>query len=142
MKESTLVINHSVAPCTVCFLIGDPKQNVNSFMTPFSDSVFYALSHGSLGFAFHGSFFNHSLIGQNSSIANKNLCIVRLIGLPWRTKPRLPCERALKTESEKGAINEFTFCLGSPVKKTHSDVTPVDGGWHYVIASFTFFMHN
>ena len=102
------------------FLIGDPKQNVNSFMTPFSDSVFYALSHGSLGFAFHGSFFNHSLIGQNSSIANKNLCIVRLIGLPWRTKPRLPCERALKTESETGAINEFTFCLGSPVKKTNS----------------------
>ena len=51
------------------FLIGDPKQNVNSFMTPFSDSVFYALSHGSLGFAFHGSFFNHSLIGQNSSTA-------------------------------------------------------------------------
>ena len=35
---------------------------------------FYALSHGSLGFAFHGSFFNHSLIGENSSTANKNLC--------------------------------------------------------------------
>ena len=55
------------------FSIADPKQNVNSFMTPFSDSVFYALSHGSLGFAFHGSFFNHVLIGQNSSTANQNL---------------------------------------------------------------------
>ena len=44
----------------------------------------------------------------------------RLIGLPWRTKPRLPCERALKTESETGVINEFTFCSGSPVKKTNS----------------------
>ena len=43
-----------------------------------------------------------------------------MIGLPWRTKPRLPCERALKTESETGVINEFTFCLGSPVKKTNS----------------------
>ena len=38
------------------FWIGDPKQNVNSFMTPFSDSLFYALSQGSLSFAFHGSF--------------------------------------------------------------------------------------
>ena len=55
------------------FLIGDPKQNVNSFMTPYPDSVFNALSRGS-GFAFHGSFFNHSLIGQNCSTANKNLC--------------------------------------------------------------------
>ena len=40
------------------FLTGDPKQNVNSFMTPFSDSVFYALSHGSLGFVLHGSTIN------------------------------------------------------------------------------------
>ena len=86
-------------------------------MTPFSDSIFYALSHGSLGFAFHGSFFNPSLIGQNSSIANKNLCIVRLIGLPWRTKPRLPCERALKTESETGVTNELHFVWGHLSKK-------------------------
>ena len=42
----------------------------------------------------------------------------RLIGLPWRTKPRLLCERALKTESETGAKNEFTFCVGSPIEKT------------------------
>ena len=40
------------------FWIGDPKQNVNSFMTPFSDSVFYSLSHGSLGFVLHGSSLN------------------------------------------------------------------------------------
>ena len=37
------------------FSIGDPKQNVNSFMTPVSDSVFNALSHGSSGFVPHGS---------------------------------------------------------------------------------------
>ena len=36
------------------------------------------------------------------------------------TTERLPCERALKTESETGVLNEFTFCLGSPVKKTNS----------------------
>ena len=40
------------------FLTGDPKQNVNSFMTPVSDSVFNALSHGSLGFVLHGSPIN------------------------------------------------------------------------------------
>ena len=61
-------------PTLFVFSIGDPKQNINAFMTPLSDSVFYALLLGSLSFAFHGSFFNHSLIGQNSSTANKNLC--------------------------------------------------------------------
>ena len=111
---------------TVCFFDRWPQTKCKLIYDTFSDSVFYALSHGSLGFAFHGSFFNHSLIGQNSSIANKNLCIVRLIGLPWRTKPRLPCERALKTESETGVINEFTFCLGSPVKKTNSETESWD----------------
>ena len=45
------------------FSIGGPKQNVKSFLTPVSESVFYALSRGSLGFALHGSFFNHFLIG-------------------------------------------------------------------------------
>ena len=40
------------------FLTGDPKQNVNSFVTPVSDSVFNALSHGSLGFVLHGSPIN------------------------------------------------------------------------------------
>ena len=43
---------------TVYFLTGDPKQNVNSFMTPVSDSVCNALSHGSLGFVLHGSPIN------------------------------------------------------------------------------------
>ena len=45
------------------FSIGDSKQNFKSFWTPVSETVFYALSHGSLGFALHGSFFNHLLIG-------------------------------------------------------------------------------
>ena len=37
-------------------------------------SCYNALSHGSLGFALHGSSLNHLFIGQNSSTANKNLC--------------------------------------------------------------------
>ena len=45
------------------FSLSDPKQNARSLLTPVSGTVFYALSHGSLGFALHGSFFNHLLIG-------------------------------------------------------------------------------
>ena len=39
--------------------IDDPKQNAGSFLTPVFSIVFYALLHGTLGFAFHGSFNNH-----------------------------------------------------------------------------------
>ena len=45
------------------FLKSDPKQNARSLLTPVSGTVFHALSHGSPGFALHGSFFNHLLIG-------------------------------------------------------------------------------
>ena len=45
------------------FSVSDTKQNARSLLTPVSGTVFYALSHGSLGFALHGSFFNHLLIG-------------------------------------------------------------------------------
>ena len=55
------------------FLKSDLKQNARSLLTPVSDPDFHALSHGSLSFALHGSFFNHFLIGQNSSTANQNL---------------------------------------------------------------------
>ena len=44
--------------------------------------------------------------------------------LPWEAKPRLQCKRAYKTESDTGVINEFTFCLGSPIEKTKSDGMP------------------
>ena len=36
------------------FSIDDPKQNAGSLLTPVSSIVFDALSHGTLGFAFHG----------------------------------------------------------------------------------------
>ena len=45
------------------FSLSDPKQNARSLLTPVSGTVFNALPHGSLGFALHGSFFNHLLIG-------------------------------------------------------------------------------
>ena len=55
------------------FSIDGLKQNAGSLMTHVSYTVFYALSYGTLGFALHGSFFNHSLIGGNSSTANQIL---------------------------------------------------------------------
>ena len=53
------------------FSIDDPKQNAGSHLTVVSGVVFDALSHGTLGFALHGSFFNHFLIGGESSTANQ-----------------------------------------------------------------------
>ena len=55
------------------FSMVGPKQNAGSLLTPVSDTIFDALSHGTLGFALHGSFFNHYLIGGDSSTANQIL---------------------------------------------------------------------
>ena len=49
------------------------KQNAGSLLTPVSYTICYALSYGTLGFALHGSSFNHILIGGNSSTANQIL---------------------------------------------------------------------
>ena len=101
-----------VCPALFVFLISDPKQNARSLLTPVSDPAFYALSHGTLGFALHGSFSNRFLIGQNSSTANQNLLNKRLSGLPWRTKCRLPCEGAYKNVSETAVKSDLAFCWG------------------------------
>ena len=53
------------------FSIDGLKQNAGSLLTPVSYTVCYALSYGTLGFALHGSSFNHILIGGNSSTANQ-----------------------------------------------------------------------
>ena len=37
-------------------------KNAGSPLTPVSDTVVYALSHGTLSFALHGSLFNHFLM--------------------------------------------------------------------------------
>ena len=59
-------------PLFVFSLVG-PKQNARSRLTPVSDTVFDALSHGTLSFALHGTYLNHFLIGGNSSTANQIL---------------------------------------------------------------------
>ena len=52
-------------PKLFVFSIVGPKQNPGSLLTHVSDTVFYALWHGTLSFALHGSFFHHFLIGEN-----------------------------------------------------------------------------
>ena len=76
------------------FSIDGLKQNAGSLLTPVSYTVCYALSYGTLGFALHGSSFNHILIGGNSSTANQIFSCKWLLKLPWRAKPRVPLERA------------------------------------------------
>ena len=70
------------------------KQNAGSLLTPVSETVFYALSYGTLGFALHGSSLNHFLIGGNSSTANQIISSEWLLKLPWTAKPRVPLESA------------------------------------------------
>ena len=41
------------------FSIDGPNQNATSLLTPVSNIVFHALLSGTLGFALHGSFYNH-----------------------------------------------------------------------------------
>ena len=87
--------NHMGRPLPLfVFSINGLKQNARSLLTPVSDPAFQALSHGCLGFALHGSFLNHFIIGQNYSTANQNLRNKWLSKLPWRIKCRLSCERA------------------------------------------------
>ena len=40
--------------------------------------------------------------------------------LPWKAKPRVPCERAWKTVSEAGVKSDPAFCLGPSIKRTNS----------------------
>ena len=40
-----------------------PKQNAGSLLTTVSDTIFDTLSNGTHGFALHGSYLNHFLIG-------------------------------------------------------------------------------
>ena len=60
-KATKSYFREEVCSALFVFSIYSLKQNAGSLLTPVSDTVFYALSHGTLGFAFHGS-FNNQLI--------------------------------------------------------------------------------
>ena len=70
-----------------------PKQNARLLMTPVSDTDFSALLPGSPHFVLHRSSNNRLsiwklLIGSKKILTNKK-CSKKL---PWKAKPRLPCE--------------------------------------------------
>jgi len=77
---------------------------------------------GSKHFLLHGS-FNDRLF-QRFWLAVEEFLPIRkwLKKLPWREKPRLPCEGAWKARSETGVKSDLAFCLGSLFKKTNSAV--------------------
>ena len=85
--------NSPPRPLFVFSIVG-PKQNAGSLLTHVSDSVFIALSHGTLGFALNGSFNNH--LFQRIWLAVEEFQPIRkwLKKMPWRAKPIVPCERA------------------------------------------------
>ena len=51
----------------------DPQQNGGKLLTPVSDSVFNALSDGTIHFAPYGSLNNHHLIGGSSTESQSEL---------------------------------------------------------------------
>ena len=104
----------------VCFLNGWPQTKCRVTFDTCFWHIFYALSHGTLGFALHGSYLNHFLIGGNSSTANQIRWNKWLLKLPWKAELRVPCERASKTVLETGVKSDPAFCLGSSIKKTNS----------------------
>ena len=90
-------------------------------MTPVFHTDFYALSYGTLHFVLHGS--SNNCLFQRFLLAVEDFQPIRkwLKKLPWRAKPKLPCERALKTVSETGVKSDLAFCLGSLNEKTNSE---------------------
>ena len=102
------------------FLMHGSKQNAGSLLTTVSDTVIDVLTHGTLTFALHGRYLNHFLIGGNSSAANQIVWNKWLLELPWKAKPRVPCERASVTMLETGVKSDPAICMGSSVEKTNS----------------------
>ena len=60
--------NQNMANRFVFSMVGPPRK-AGSLLTPVSDTVFDALSHGTLCFVLHGSYLSPFQIGGNSSTA-------------------------------------------------------------------------
>ena len=43
-----------------------------------------------------------------------------MVLIPWRAKPRVPCERALTTLALKGVESDPAFCLRPTIETTNS----------------------
>ena len=91
----------------------DLKQNGTQEKTPFSSTVFHALSHGVIRFVASVSSKNHLLTGWNSLTANQGASIQWFLKLTLATKRSTPCERVWKTVPENGVFSCVPFCLRS-----------------------------
>ena len=89
------------------------KQKCTQFLTLFSGTVFYALSHGVIRFARSVSPRNHFLTGRNSLTANQKPLLSWFSKLTLRAKWISPCEKAWKNVSENGVRSCVHFCLRS-----------------------------
>ena len=89
----------------------DLKQKCTQFLTPFSGTVFNALSLGVIHFVRSVSLRNRFLVGWNSSTANQKTSISRFVKLTLQSKWITPCERASKTVPENGVGNCVHLCL-------------------------------
>ena len=91
----------------------DLRQNGTQEKTPFSSTVFHALSHGVIRFVASVSSKNHLLTGWNSLTANQGASIQWFLKLTLATKRSTPCERVWKTVPENGVFSCVQFCLRS-----------------------------
>ena len=91
----------------------DLKQNGTQEKTPFSSTVFHALSHGVIRFVASVSSKNHLLTGWNSLTANQGASIQWFLKLTLATKRSTPCERVWKTVPENGIFSCVPFCFWS-----------------------------
>ena len=91
----------------------DFNQNGTQEKTPFSSTVFHALSHGVIRFVASVSSKNHLLTGWNSLTANQGASIQRFLKLALATKRSTPCQSVWKTVPENGVFSCVPFSLRS-----------------------------
>ena len=89
------------------------KQKCTQCPTPFSGTVFYALSHGAIHFVQGVSFTNLEMEVFWLAVEEFQPTRKRFLKLTLRTKWITPSERALKTVPENGVGNCVHFCLRS-----------------------------
>ena len=75
------------------FLIDGPKKRRGHFLTPFSDTVFYAFPRGSQNFVFYGS-YKHFFQRIWLAVGAFWPILKWFKKLAWKAKPRVPCECA------------------------------------------------
>ena len=99
--------------------MGGLKQKVNSILTHVSDTVFHALSHGSLHFVLHGSLITAYIKDSDfllKKINQSKNCLKSYHGEQNQGNH----VKEPKAGSGTGVKSDLAFCLGSLIEKTVS----------------------